>query len=88
VGGVRALHKLSAEPPSRQHVLCPRVRSLESTVEALLNVNVGGAAVEYGERRAIVPVVFREPKDLPVLGATTLESLGYQLDPISKRLKP
>jgi predicted aspartyl protease len=57
-------------------------------VEALLNVNVGGAAVEYGERRAIVPVVFGEPKDLPVLGATTLESLGYQLDPISKRLKP
>jgi hypothetical protein len=35
-----------------------------------------------------IPVVFREPKDLPVLGATTLESLGYQLDPISKRLKP
>ena len=50
--------------------------------------DVGGAAVEYGERRAIVPVVFGEPKDLPVLGATTLESLGYQLDPISKRLKP
>jgi predicted aspartyl protease len=50
--------------------------------------DVGGAAVEYGERRAIVPIVFGEPKDIPVLGATALESLGYQVDPISKMLKP
>jgi predicted aspartyl protease len=44
--------------------------------------------VEYGERRAIVPIVFGESEDMPVLGATTLESLGYQVDPVSKRLKP
>ena len=50
--------------------------------------DVGGAAVEYGERRAVVPIVFGEPKDIPVLGATALESLGYQVDPISKMLKP
>ncbi|MCC6050499.1 MAG: aspartyl protease [Thermofilum sp.] len=50
--------------------------------------DVGGAVVEYGERRAVVPVVFGEPEDIPVLGATTLESLGYQLDPVSKELKP
>jgi predicted aspartyl protease len=50
--------------------------------------DVGGAVVEYGERRAIVPIVFGEPEDTPVLGATALESLGYQVDPVSKRLKP
>jgi predicted aspartyl protease len=50
--------------------------------------DIGGAAVEYGERRAIVPIVFGEPEDIPVLGATALESLGYQIDPISKKLKP
>jgi predicted aspartyl protease len=50
--------------------------------------DIGGAAVEYGERRAIVPIVFGESEDMSVLGATTLESLGYQVDPVSKRLKP
>lgn len=50
--------------------------------------DIGGAAVEYGERRAVVPVVFGEPEDTPVLGATALESLGYQVDPVSKMLKP
>jgi predicted aspartyl protease len=50
--------------------------------------DVGGAVVEYGGRRAIVPIVFGEPDDTPVLGATALESLGYQVDPVSKRLKP
>jgi predicted aspartyl protease len=49
--------------------------------------DIGGAVVEYGERRAIVPIVFGEPEDMPVLGATALESLGYQVDPVSKRLK-
>jgi hypothetical protein len=32
--------------------------------------------------------VFGEPDDTPVLGATALETLGYQVDPVSKRLKP
>jgi hypothetical protein len=32
--------------------------------------------------------MFGEPEDMPVLGTTALESLGYQLDPVSKRLKP
>jgi len=50
--------------------------------------DVSGAVVKYGKRRAIVPIVFGEPEDTPVLGATALESLGYQVDPVSKRLKP
>jgi len=50
--------------------------------------DVGGAVVEYEERRAIVPIVFGEPEDTPILGTTALETLGYQVDPVSKRLKP
>ena len=50
--------------------------------------DVGGGVVEYGGRRAVVPIVFGEPGDIPVLGATALESLGYQVDPVSKELKP
>jgi hypothetical protein len=44
--------------------------------------------VEYDSERAIVPVIFGEPEDIPVLGITALESLGYQLDPVRKKLVP
>jgi len=50
--------------------------------------DVGGAAVEYEGRRAVVPMVFGELGDTSALGASALESLGYQLDPVSNRLKP
>jgi predicted aspartyl protease len=50
--------------------------------------DIGGAVVEYEDRRAVVPVIFAEPEDIQVLGATTLESLGYQLDPVTKKLRP
>jgi hypothetical protein len=38
--------------------------------------------------RAVVPMVFGELGDTSALGASALESLGYQLDPVSNRLKP
>ena len=44
--------------------------------------------MEYGGRRAVVPIVFGEPEDTPIFGTITLESLGYQVDPVSKKLKP
>jgi predicted aspartyl protease len=50
--------------------------------------DIGGAMVEYDSERAIVPVIFGEPEDIPVLGITALESLGYQLDPVRKKLVP
>ena len=50
--------------------------------------NVGGAVIEYEGRRAVVPIIFGEPGDAQVLGVTALEALGYQLDPVTKRLKP
>jgi len=42
----------------------------------------------YEGRRAVVPVVFGKLRDAQVLGVTALEALGYQLDPVTKRLKP
>ena len=36
----------------------------------------------------MAPVFFGAAKDTPVLGATALEALGYQVDPVSKELKP
>ncbi|MCL7388939.1 MAG: hypothetical protein LZ168_06605 [Thaumarchaeota archaeon] len=74
------LEGLGLKPVSRQ-----RLRVYGGGV---VERDIGGAAVEYGERRAVVPIVFGESEDIPVLGATALESLGYQVDPISKRLKP
>lgn len=50
--------------------------------------DLGGAAMEYGGRMAVVPVVFGEPGDTPVLGAVSLEALGYKLNPVTKKLEP
>jgi predicted aspartyl protease len=74
------LERLGFKPITRQKLRVYGGRIVER--------DVGGAVVKYGERRAIIPIVFGEPEDTPVLGATALESLGYQLDPLSKRLKP
>jgi predicted aspartyl protease len=74
------LEKLGIKPIARQ--------KLRVYGGGIVERDVGGAVVEYGERRAIVPIVFGEPDDTPVLGATALEALGYQVDPVSKRLKP
>jgi predicted aspartyl protease len=54
----------------------------------IIERDMSGAVVEYEGKRAVVPVIFGDPEDTPVLGATALESLGYQLDPITKKLKP
>jgi len=46
-----------------------------------------GTAVEYKGHPAGVLVIFGEPQDVSVLGATALESLGRELDPVTKKLK-
>jgi predicted aspartyl protease len=49
---------------------------------------VGAVIIKYKEAMAGVTVIFAEEKDTPVLGATALEALGYQVDPTTKQLKP
>ncbi|MBI4236525.1 MAG: retroviral-like aspartic protease family protein [Chloroflexi bacterium] len=48
----------------------------------------GGAAFRYGGHTAVAPVVFGEEGDSNLLGVTTLEALGFALDPIRRELRP
>src|SRR5258708_7007255 len=49
---------------------------------------VGDAYFELGGEGGAAPVIFGEKGDEPLLGATTLESLGLVLDPFKRRLIP
>ncbi len=49
---------------------------------------VGDAYFEFQGQQGPAPVIFGEEGDEPLLGATTLESLGLVLDPFKRRLLP
>ncbi len=49
---------------------------------------VGDAYFEIRGDGGAAPVIFGEEGDEPLLGATTLESLGLVLDPFKRRLIP
>src|SRR5439155_15653823 len=49
---------------------------------------VGDAYFEYRGEGGAAPVIFGEEGDEPLLGATTLESIGLVLDPFKRRLIP
>jgi predicted aspartyl protease len=48
----------------------------------------GDAYFEFQGEGGAAPVIFGEKGDKPLLGATTLESLGLMLDPFKRRLIP
>jgi clan AA aspartic protease len=74
------LEELGLSPVDRE--------SLKVYGGAVVERDIGWALIEYGGKRRVVPVVFGEREDTPVLGATSLEALGYQVDPVTRRLKP
>jgi predicted aspartyl protease len=47
----------------------------------------GGALFKYGDRIGVADVIFGEGEDATLLGALTLESLGYALDPLRRELR-
>jgi clan AA aspartic protease len=49
---------------------------------------VGDAYFEFQGAGGAAPVIFGEKGDEPLLGATTLESIGLVLDPFKRRLIP
>ena len=49
---------------------------------------VGDAYFELQGEGGAAPVIFGEEGDEPLLGATTLESIGLVLDPFKRRLIP
>ncbi len=49
---------------------------------------VGTAYIEVEGRKWLTSIIFGEEGDVEVLGVTTLEQLGLQVDPVSGTVKP
>jgi len=49
---------------------------------------LGRAGFAYDGLEAASVVVIGEPDDVPLLGATALEELGMEVDPVAKALRP
>ena len=54
----------------------------------IITRKVGDAYFEFEGTGGAAPVIFGEAGDEPLLGATTLESIGLTLDPFKRRLIP
>ncbi len=66
----------------------PRREKDFRTVEGrILRRKTGPATIRYDGAEADVEVVFGEDADAEVLGVTALESLGYQVDPVTTQLR-
>jgi len=63
-------------------------RTLRSFGGQTLEREIGATIINYDKAYAGITVIFAEERDTPVLGATALEALGYQVDPVTKQLKP
>jgi len=73
------LKKLGIKPTDTQKFTLANGETIEKSV--------GNSLFEYRNKVRSSPVVFGE-KDIFLLGAVTLESLGVILDPINRELKP
>ncbi len=67
----------------------PRVEKRRfKTIEGReISRSVGEAELEVGSERATSIVVFAERGDAYVLGVYLLEGLGFEIDPVAKKLK-
>jgi len=63
-------------------------RAFQTVNKQRIERDIGVAVVEYMDGVAGTNVVFGKEKDTPVLGVTTLEELGLEVDPLTKQLKP
>ncbi len=67
----------------------PRREKEFRTIEGrLIRRSTGAAIFRYDNAEADIEVVFAKDSDAEVLGVTALESLGYQVDPVSNQLRP
>ena len=55
---------------------------------SIVTREVGDAYFEYRGNGGAAPVIFGQDGDQPLLGATTLESLGLMLNPFQRELHP
>ena len=63
-------------------------RSFELADERVVEYPVGYASIRLEQREVIALVVFAPPGSGSLLGATTLETAGFAVDPIHRRLIP
>lgn len=82
-----AVYSLVPAPILRRLGIRPH-RTMEFTLAdgTPIKRRVGDAYFEYHGEGGAAPVIFGEAGDEPLLGATTLESLGLVLDPFKRRL--
>ena len=84
-----AVYSLVPAPILRKLGLRPyRTQTFSLADGTKVSRKVGDAYFEIDENRGPAPVIFGEKGDEPLLGVTTLESLGLVLDPFKRELRP
>jgi len=79
---------LSRERLSRLGVEPRDKRRFKTADGRVIERDVGAAEIEIKGHSTYSIVILGEPSDAEVLGVTTLEELGLQVDPVSGELKP
>lgn len=79
ISGAR-LRRLGIRPHSRRGFILANGERIER--------QVGSAEFRYQGQQGASPVIFGKPGDSELLGAVTLEALGFLLDPIRRELRP
>lgn len=84
-----AVYSLVPAPTLRKLGIRPhRQVDFSLTDGTTMTRRVGDAYFELQGQGGAAPVIFGERGDEPLLGATTLESIGLVLDPFKRRLIP
>jgi aspartyl protease family protein len=84
-----AVYSLVPEPTLKKLSIRPHRRVEFALVDGTtITRKVGDAYFEFQGEGGAAPVIFGEKGDEPLLGATTLESIGLVLDPFKRRLIP
>jgi aspartyl protease family protein len=74
------LEELQIEPRGK--------RKFKTADGRLVEREVGAAEIEINGQSTYSTIIFGENTDVEVLGVTTLEELGLQVDPVTGELKP
>ncbi len=75
----KILNELGVKPKRR--------RRFKTITGSIVERDIGEVLMEIDREEATVPVVFAKENDAEVLGSTALEILGFEVDPIEKKLK-
>jgi predicted aspartyl protease len=83
-----AIYSLAPAPVLRRLGI-PRLRREEFELAdgSKMRRTVGLALFRIGKTLGGSEVIFGRPQDEPLLGAVTLEALGFELDPVRRRLR-